>query len=299
MATRSRSQIIMPGDVVQLRAKFTGADGSARNTDSLPEISIVEPSGGVILGPTSEGVYRESTGVYGFKYDVGLHPQIGVWRDVWQGTIDGLTLTDEFVFQVNTTQMPAINSDGYVHLGDDPGFNYSQNATRNINSLLKTVRARLKSRGMVKRKDEFGNEILKDCDIFSTDELVTFIANSLTFFNSIPTFTFFTFEDTAIIEQFHALIAQHAVIYALASQALIERGSEHQISDQGITYNVPTMSELLNSQYGTEFQQYIDAAKQAKRAMVPAPTGLSSYQMFNSPATRVRMLRTMRARRII
>lgn len=289
----------MPCDIVQLRARFNGPDGSPRNTDSTPEITIVNPAGQVILGPTSDGVYRESTGTYGFKYSMGNMPTIGVWRDVWQGTIDGLTLTDEFTFQVNTTQLPAINTDGYLHLGDDPGFNYSQNAVRNINSLLKTIRARLRSRGKHKRIDDNGNEITATCDIFSTDELVAFLANSLSEFNEIPTFTFFTFEDTAIIEQFHAVIAQHAVIYALSSQAILERGNEHNFSDNGISYVVPTISEVLSTQYSTELQNWWDKVNKIKRAMVPAAIGLSSYQMFNSPATRVRMLRNLRARRII
>ncbi len=299
MANRPRSQVIMPGDSVTLRARFNGSDGNPIDTDVVPSVTIIQPSGGVVLGPTSAGVFRENVGIYGFTYDIGLMPDIGVWRDVWQGTVAGFSVFSEFTFQVNTTQLPAINSDGYKHLGDDPGFNYSQNAICNINNLMKTLRARLNSSGKHRDTDEFGNVIYTDCDIFSTDDLVTFLANSITEFNQIPHFTLFTFEDTPIIENFHAILVQGAVLMALSSQALIERGREFQITDNGINFTPPTISELLNSQWAKEADMWYDRVKLIKHNMKPAPLGLSVFSTTNGASPQVRRMRHLKEKRII
>src|SRR5690606_10474703 len=143
----------------------------------------------VVIGPTAQGVFRVGDGEYGFDFAISLHPDMGVWRDVWEGQIDGFTVRGEGTFQVNTTQLPATNTDGYVHLGDDPGFCYSQNAICNINGLLKALKRRLKSSGVRPSCDANGNIIYETCDIFSTDELVTFLADSLSMFNEVPHFT--------------------------------------------------------------------------------------------------------------
>lgn len=289
----------MPGDTIRLRAQFNGSDGQPADTDSFPSITIVQPTGGVIIGPTSAGVFHESTGVYGFDLEVGLMPDIGVWRDIWQGTLSGFTVTNEFTFQVNTTQLPAINTDGYKHLGDDPGFNYSQNAICNINNLLKSLRARLKSSGNHRTTDEFGNIIFADCDIFSTDQLVTFVAHALSEFNEIPHFTFFTFEDTPIIEQFHAVLVQGAVLMALSSQALIERGREFQITDNGIGFTPPTISEMLSTQWSTELANWYQKIDLIKKNLKPGPLGLGTFSATRGAIPLVRRLRTLRARQII
>ena len=297
MTTKPRSQIITPGDTIRLRALFRGGDGQPTDLDSFPMLTIIQPSGNVVIGPTSAGVFRETTGTYGFDFSVGLMPAIGVWRDIWQGSANGFSVLSEFTFQVNTTQLPAINSDGYKHLGDDPGFNYSQNAICNINNLLKLLRSRLNSSGKHKATDEFGNVVYKDCDIFSTDDLVTFLAMSLCEFNETPHFTLFTFEDTPIMDNFCGILVQGATLMALSSQALIERGREFQITDNGIGFTPPTISEMLNTQWQTELQNWYDRVKMIKHNMKPAPVGLGTLRPLAS-APQFRRLRHLRARQI-
>lgn len=298
MTTRPRSQVIMPGDTVRLRVLFRGSDGLPADLDSFPAITIVGPSGGVVAGPTSSGVFRESEGTYGFDFDVGLMPGIGVWRDIWQGTLNGFSVLSEFQFVVGTTDMPAINTDGYAHLGDDPGFNYSQNAIANINILLKLLRARLKSQGKHKTQDEFGNTIYTDCDIYSVDELVTFLVMALCEFNETPHFTYFTFDDSPIIREFCGILVQGATLMALSSQALIERGREFQISDNGIGFTPPTISELLNTQWSTELSNWYERIKLIKFNMKPSPLGLGTLRPL-AAAPQFLRLRHLRARRVI
>lgn len=298
MATVPRSEIVQPGDIVSLRARFTGPEGLEVDLDSFPTITIIQPSGGVAVGPTSAGVMRIDVGIYQFNYSVGLYPPIGTWNDVWKGFFGGYQIIDGFNFTVFSSQLPGLNTDGYKKLGDDPGFNFSQNAICNINNLLKSLRRRLKSSGKARRKDEYGNGIYKDCDVFLVDELVTFLCESLSMFNEIPHFTFFTWEDTPIIEQFHDILVQGALYLALGAQALIERGREFQVNDNGIGFTPPTISELLNTQYSKEMDAWYDKAKMIKANMKPSPLGLGVMSYTAGASPQIRRLRHLRARQI-
>lgn len=297
MAIVQRSQVLMPGDSVRLEIIFRSA-GVATDTDLFPQITIVSPTGGVVVGPTSTGVSRTAVGTYEFLFEVGLQPYVGVWRDIWQGNIGGVLDIEERNFVVYTTQMPAINTDGYQHLGDDVPYDYSQTAICNINILLKLLRARLNSRGKHKTQDAFGNIIYVDCDIFDVDDLVAFIVMSLSEFNEIPHFTYFTFDDTEIIRQFAAVLVQGASLMALSSQALIERGQEFQLTDNGIGFVPPTISEMLNSQWGSELQNWYEKVKLIKHNMKSAPIGLGTLSFVSGASPQIRRLRWLRERRI-
>lgn len=299
MTLRTRTQLIQIKDVVQLTATFRDTHGLPIDPDSVPQITITSPTGLVIVGPTSAGVMRLGVGHYQFSYAVGFTGPLGVWQDLWQTTIEGFFVQASFEFVVNTTDQPALNTDGYEHLGDEIPFDYGQIEITNINKLLKSLRARLNSRGKSKRKDEFGNVIYVDCDIFSVDTLVTFLATSLTNFNEIPHWTAFTFADTGFVNQFLEVLVEGATIWALASQALIERASELAITDQGINFNPPTTSELLNTQFGTQLTAYNEKLKFIKNTFKPFPLGLGSFSILNSPNPRIRALRHLRSRQIL
>jgi uncharacterized protein YyaL (SSP411 family) len=83
-------------DTVQLRMIFRGPDGQPTDTDSLPTVSIIQPGGGVLLAPTSNGVVRTNIGEYVFNFTLSIHPPIGVWRDVWSGVVEGFTILRRF-----------------------------------------------------------------------------------------------------------------------------------------------------------------------------------------------------------
>ena len=295
---RTRSENVGFGETIQLRAQFKDSLGNPADLDAFPTITLVQPSGNVALGPTSTGVFRLSTGLYGYDYPVMLNASIGVWNDIWDGILSGVPVSGSFLFVVQNTQLPAVNTDGYVHLGDDVGFNYSQTAICNINVLLKTLRARLDSRGKATVKDKFGNDILVDCDIFSVDSLVSFLADSLTLFNEIPHFTFFTFEDTEVLQQFHNVIVQGATLMALSSKALLERGREFNFSDNGINFTPPTVSELMQSEWNTELSNHFEKIKLIKQNMKPGPLGLGTLTISTSRHPAISRLRHLRARQL-
>lgn len=282
MTTKQRSETIGNGDTVVLKVQFKDNDGYNADLDTYPNISIVQPSGNVMLGPTSAGVYRISTGLYAYNFAVGLTENIGVYFDVWNGYLSGSPVSGSFNFIVVNTQLPAINSDGYLHLGDEVGFDFSQTAILNINKFIKGLKARLSSSGKARIKDQYGNIVYQDCDIYSVEQLAVFAVTALSAFNEIPHFTAYTFEDSEIITIFYEVILQHAVVYALASKALIERGREFSINDNGVSFTPPGISEVLGSQFSTELNNWFEKVKLVKSNMKPRVLGLGTMTSIGS-----------------
>lgn len=299
MAIKARGELLELTDQVVLTVQFHDPSGALVDTDTLPTVSLVSPSGLVILTPTTAGVSHISTGKYQFIFTIPLNGPFGVFNDLWVGTINGFRAEATFSFVVSHTDLPSINSDGYVHLGDDPGFNYSQNALLNINKIIKMLKARLNSSGKTPYIDANGNTTYVDCDIYSIDTLATFACISLSKFNQIPYFTSFSFEDSAFISQFLEVLTEGATLYALASKALIERGREFQITDNSINFNPPSVAEMLNTQYNTLLTLYFDELKLIKNSMRPNPKGLGVFGMTNGLSPQVRRLSRLRERRII
>lgn len=299
MAIRARTELIDVTDQVNLTIQFKDSLGNLINTDSFPQISIVQPSGLVALAPTSAGVAQINTGLYSFIYTVPINGPYGVFADIWTGYVGGQKVVASFQFIVNHTDVPALNTDGYVHLGDDPGFDYSQAALKNINKLIKSLKARLNSAGKAKAYDTYGNVMYVDCDIFSVDMLTTFLATALWDFNQVPYFTNFTFDEDFFIKQFGEVLVERATLDALASQALIERGREFQITDNGLNFNPPTVSELMQTQYATLLTNYWEKLKYIKNSLRPHPKGLGIFSMTSGLNPAVARLRHLRQRRII
>jgi hypothetical protein len=296
---KARGETLDVTDQVNLTIQFKDPFGNPINTDSFPTISLIQPTGLICLAPTSVGITNTATGQYSYIFTIPINGPYGVWQDDWVGYIGGFRVEAIFSFVVAHTQLPAINTDGYVHLGDDPGFNYSQFAIKNINKLIKSLRARLNSSGKAKSTDAYGNTTYADCDIFSVDMLTTFIATALWDFNQVPYFTFFDFDNSDFIEQFGEVLVEGATLYALASVALIERGREFQLTDNGLNFNPPTVSELLETQYSTLLTHYWDKLKYIKNSLRPSPRGLGVFSMNSGLNPAFARLRHLRARRLI
>lgn len=299
MVIRFRGEFTHATEQVNLTVQFRDQFGNPVDTDTYPSVSIIQPSGDILLYPTTVGVSNVGIGKYSYIFTAPINGPYGIYNDYWVGNVSSVRKEFTLSFVVSYTQFPElVNSDGYVSLGDDVGYNYSQTAILNINKCLKLLKSRLNSSGKVKSKDQYGNVIYVDCDIFSIDMLVNFLVLALSNFNSIPYFTRYTWDDTDIIDLFMEHLVQGATLYALASQALIERGREISVSDSGISYQIPTISELLNTQYSTLLTSYNEQIKYIKNSMRPSSLGLGTLRTTgNNPA--MLRLRHLRARRLI
>lgn len=194
-----------------------------------------------------------------------------------------------------------------ISVGDDVDFDFSEAEIEGINILLKYLKARLRSDGKKPKRDSFGafvldgygEMVLESCNVFSDEILVTLLCSSLSEFNMIPYFTSFSFADPIIHKTFSHAIVEGALILALASQALVEKGRDFTISDGGISYQPPTLGDFLGSQYNNFLTSYRERLKFIKLSIRPNPTSFGTYSNLSSGAPAFTRLRHTRARRIV
>lgn len=277
MVVHIRGQEVGFGEIIQLKVLFRDAFGNPTNLDSTPQIQIAEPTTAIYMDYTTVGVTNISTGVYSYDFTIPINGPAGVWNDNWSGTLSGNVVGGAFVFVVSNIPLAGY-VDGYEQLGDVPNIQLGQVAIHNINILMNILKKRLQSSGWHMIKDANGVLVRENCDIFSVDELYAFLCASLSEFNSTPHFTGFTWEDQTIIE-FRDVIVEGAYIMALASKALIEKGREFTISDNGLSFQPPVVGDFLNSQMSTLLAPYREKLKYIKANMKPTALGLGTLRI--------------------
>lgn len=298
---RGPGEIVQPTEGIHLQAQFRDGYGDPANLDSFPQITITQPNGLVFFGPSNLGITKLGVGLYQYDFITCLNNLRGVWNHFWTGILNSSRVWGEFQFVIDTTDLPNINSDGYVALGDDPGYNYSQQATINLNKLIFLLKARLNSSGIhLSINKATGEKYFEQCDIFSISQLTAFLILSLSLFNQTQYVTHFSFEDSEIIETYTEILVQGGAIYALPSKALIEKGRATTVSDNGLGYTPSDVGDMLNSQYTTELSSHTEKLKRIKENFRPSPLGLGNYPGLNQGRTPaiLRMLRTLRSRQI-
>jgi len=273
--------------------------GEPVNADNIPRVEIRDSTGTVRQALTNIGIsLADDPGLYHFSYEVPLTAPDGYWADRWVALIGNEEVEHEFEFLVlSSGSMEQADAPDHEP-GDEYDFIFSKAEVCNINKLLAVLKKRLKSDGKVKVPDGAGGYELVDCPIFSNNELICFLINSLSEFNQTPHFTHFTFADDMFVNQFMDILIQGALILALAAQALIERGREFTITDNGVSYQPPQVSELLNSQFSTQMQAYREKLKFIKVNMKPGPLGLGTFRVTAVSPNFLR-LRHLRQRQII
>lgn len=145
-------------------------------------------------------------------------------------------------------------------LGQTVKFNFSQDEIKNINILLKGLKNRLSASGKMKAKDQLGNDTMVDVEIYSTDELVSFLCMSLSNLNLMLKMKM-KFSDEACTDNYYELLVQGAVIKALASKALLEKGREFALEDNDVSFVPPALSDALTIQWQTELNDYMEKIK--------------------------------------
>ncbi len=285
-----RGETLTASDSVKLSINFKNDLGAPVDVDpqTMPQISIKQPNGDILLYPTSAGVIREDIGLYSFVFNIPYSPQFGIYCDTWNAQILNKKIESNFNFAVLGFDNLSANNDGLAHIGDKSTNTYTQQEIININKLLRILKERLNSHGKSPVKDPYGNTIYISCSIFSDFTLESFLIAALSDFNQTPTFTSFSFDDTQFLQRFAEILIEGATTYALASKALIERGAEFNISDNGVQFSPPTISELLNSQHDSLLSHYWDKLKMIKASMKPAPIGTGYLSFLGSSPNRYR-----------
>ncbi|KKL10676.1 hypothetical protein LCGC14_2553430 [marine sediment metagenome] len=294
MATR----IGIPGRDVELYVRFIDINGNLINADNTPLVTIYDSVGTIRQASTNIGVsLADDPGLYLLDYSIPLTGPDGYWQDVWTAKIGDETISSTFRFLVSSTGEIEQDVEPTFETGVIIPWDFTKEEVYGINILLRIVRARLKGDGVRKIRD--GQEYTEeDCSVFTTSELICFLYNSLSTFNQYPHFTQFTFADSQLYTLFVDVISQGAVLLALAAQTLIERGREFSINDNGVTYQPPQVSEILNSQYNAQLADYKEKLKMIKLSLKPAPQSLGTFRITAISPSYLR-LRHLRERQIV
>lgn len=293
------------GQIIRLEIQYYDQAGNVVDPSTTPSVSIVSPTNTIIFNANgSTGVSRQDVGLFYFDYTVPVNAVLGSWQDIWSVQVGNAPFNTVLNFNVTQLVAPVTATAGQEI---DPEL--SQTGVKNVTLLMKLLRTRLGSDGVRRKRDRYGQYlldakgqyILEPCDVFTTDELYTFLKASLAEFNSMPHFTGFTFNDPSFVNTFQHELTEGAFILAMALQGLREKGREFQMTDDGLSYQPPQIADYIKS-YLTDFMNsYRERLKFIKCQFKPNPTGFGTvYSLAGggvSPAF-IR-LRHLRARQII
>jgi len=293
------SRIVTRGQTVELYVRFLDAIGNPVNADDIPKVEIRDSLGTIRQALTNVGTALvENPGLYSFSYSVPKNFVDGYANDRWVAKIGNETIEQTFEFLVISSGSIEETEKPIPYPGDKVEFDFNEDEVYGVNVLLKMLKCRVKNDGTRKVPDGEGGYIIEDCSVFTDSELICFLVSSLSGFNQIPHFTHFTFADQIIYTIFAEIIVQGSALLAFAAQALIERGREFSINDNGVTYQAPAISEILNSQYTAQLADYKEKLKIIKSSIKPGPVSIGTFRVTSVSPNYLR-LRHLRARQII
>lgn len=292
-------------ETIRLLIQYYDQAGNVVDPSIYPSVSIINPANIIVINAgTTTGVNRQDTGLFYYDFVVPINAILGRWQDIWTTNINNSSFNTILNFTVNETTNPVTASAGQEI---DPQL--ASSGVSNVLLLMKLLRTRLGSDGVRRKRDQFGRYILdsagqyilEPCNVFTTDELYTFLKASLAEFNSIPHFTMFTYNDVNFVRTFQHELTEGAFILAMALQGLREKGREFQMTDDGLSYQPPAIADYLKGYLSDFMTSYRERLKTIKCQFKPGPIGFGTvYSLAGggvSPAF-VR-LRHLRARQII
>jgi hypothetical protein len=290
---------------LRLDIQYSDMAGNKVDPSSYPTVSIIDPTNNIILNANSStGVIRQDVGLYYFDYTIPINGTLGIWHDMWSVLVSGVPFNKTLDFIVKTQTSPVVANAGQEI---DPAL--SACAIDNVLLLMALLRTRLGSDGIRRKRDQFGRYILdssgnyinEPCNVFSTKELYTFLKAALAEFNSIPHFTYFTFNDRIFVETFQHELTEGAFIMGMALQGLREKGREFQMTDDGFSYQPPALADYLKGYLSDFMTSYRERLKFIKCQFKPNPQGFGTvYSLAGGGiSTAFRRLKHLRERQLI
>ena len=139
-------------------------------------------------------------------------------------------------------------------------------------------------------------DIDPQCWAFSEDEIDMQLEVALSDFNSAPTFTYWTWD--TIPDIYLSTIVLGAQIFALYAQGLLEAGREFTITDQGIMFQPPQISNYIQTMASTLLATYTAQRDAIKANIKPQPAAIGTFRVLSLMPTLAR-LRHLREKRIV
>jgi hypothetical protein len=287
------------GQTIVLYVQFFDTVGNPANADDTPTVAIYDSDGTLEQAATDVGVSLvRDAGLYSFTYEIPLDSPDGYAEDRWSAKIGDDTLTASFEYLVISDGTIEESDEYDPYPGDDHTFVFTDDEVTGVNLLLRILKARVKNDGVRRVSDGAGSYVEMECSVFSDDELICFLVASLSEFNQTPHFSTFTFADQQIQETFMHIVTQGAALLAMAAQALLEKGREFVLTDAGVSYQPPAISEILSSQYSTQLADYRQALRAIKTSLKPTPLGLGTFRVSAIAPAYLR-LRHLRSRQVV
>jgi len=280
---------------VDLDIRISDPLGNLVDADAIPEVGVKNSHNVFVRTSSSTGVAKLGVGLYRLSYTPPTTQDDGLWSDIWTAMVGGEQVTATLTFTVLSGS--AISAAG-PQIGDAPCVTYSDDEILGINILLAQLKCRLKNDGIAQTTDENGQVTYTECPIFSDDELVCFLVNSLAEFNQTPHWTNFGFNDQVIHDRNAHVIVEGAYIIALAAQMLVEAGREYTVNDNGISMLPPPLSTTMNNQFGSLLTAHTERLKFIKCSYKPSPQGVGTFRVLAVSPAYLR-LRHLRQRQII
>lgn len=290
------NRIAVAGREVKLYAQFYDTAGNPTNADQTPTVAIYDSNGTLKQSATNVGITLEhDPGLYSFSWIVpfSFSDSDAYGIDTWSAKIGNETITASFEFLVLKAGSIEESDKPKPYPGDDYTFDFTEEEVEGVNKLLKVLKRRLKSSGTRKVPDGAGGYMEVECPVFSDDELICFLINGLSEFNQTPHVSNFTFAHQQIQDIYLDIVVQGAALVGMSAQALIERGREFTMTDSGVSFSPPAISEILNTQYSAQLSDYRAKLIAIKTSIKPHPRGLGTVRLTSvAPAyTRLRHLR--------
>jgi hypothetical protein len=243
------NRVGIKGRNIDLFVRFVDQFNDPINADHTPKVTIIDSNGTIRQSSSSAGISLfEDPGIYKLTYAIPENAPDAYWTDSWEAEIGTESITTNFSFLVSSTATILETTEPDYQPGDEIDFEFTHAEIDGLNVLLKILKRRLKSSGTRMVPDGAGGYVSSVCNVFNDDELTCFLVSSLSDFNSTPHITSYMFGDPAIYGVFADIIIHGANLLALAAQALIEKGREFVVTDNGISFQPPAVSEILNSQ---------------------------------------------------
>lgn len=293
------------GQQIEFYARFQDQAGNPVQTDTTPQVEITDSNGAIALTLTNTGTgaVLDDPGLYRFTWSIPLTATDGYHMDRWVAAIGGETVTATFMFLVKEGGSVEVDIAPTFHpdsSGPAAEFNFTKCEADGISCLMRLLKARVKNDGTSKVETPLGSGVFIDvpCPVFSDSELICFLVNGLSEFNQQPHFSNFSFCDADIIGIYADVVVQGAQLVAMSAQALIEKGREFVITDNGVTYQPPAISEILSTMYTTQLAAYRTKLKEIKMSLKPSPKGLGTFRVTAVNPNFLR-LRHLRARQIL
>ena len=135
-----------------------------------------------------------------------------------------------------------------------------------MDKLIEALKVRLQSSGKMKHKDESGNDLFIEKDIFTDDQFTIALETSMSMLEQfeIPGYVDGSMPISVRQKKYQDLLVQGATIQLLAGMALVERGREFVMTDNGVRYSPPSVSEILITEWQFEYQMYLDKIRLMK-----------------------------------